>query len=310
MQSHSLMTRLASRFPTLRLRQSTREGAWGYLFVLPWILGFIAFSAGPILAVLYFSFTRYSIFKPPVWIGLDNYIKLFTDDPLFWKSLFNTVYFVALAVPGKILLALLLAILLNTKIRFRNMYRTFLYLPMIVPAVSSALIFAWILDGNHGIVKHLLGAVGLPSPMWFASEDWSKLGIVLLAMWHIGGDMVIFLAGLQAIPVHLYEAAEIDGATWFNKVRNVTLPMLSSTIFFVLVNELINNFQVFSFAYIMTRGGPLNSTLFYVLYLYRAAFGNFEMGYASALATVLFVIILAVSALVFRTGRNWVYYEA
>lgn len=310
MSLNSLSSRFISYLPALHLRRSTRESAWGYLFVLPWIIGFVVFSAGPILAVFYFSFTRYNIFKDPVWIGLDNYTKLFTDDPLFWKSLYNTVYFVALAVPGKIFLSLLLAILLNAKIRWRSLYRTFFYLPMIVPAVSSALIFAWILDSNHGIVKDLLGTVGIPSPLWFASEDWSKLGIVVLALWHIGGDMVIFLAGLQGIPTHLYEAAEIDGATWFHKVRNVTLPMLSSTIFFVLVNELINNFQVFSFAYIMTRGGPLNSTLFYVLYLYRAAFGNFEMGYASALATVLFVIILGVSALVFRTARNWVYYEA
>ncbi len=310
MQSNSVSLRLFSRLATLRLHRSTRETAWGYVFVLPWIIGFVVFSAGPILAVFYFSFTRYNIFKDPVWIGLDNYVKLFTDDPLFWQSLYNTVYFVALAVPGKILLSLLLAVLLNAKIRLRKLYRTLFYLPMIVPAVSSALIFAWILDGNHGIVKHLLGMAGLPSPMWFASEDWSKLGIVILAMWHIGGDMVIFLAGLQGIPAHLYEAAEIDGANWLHKVRNVTLPMLSSTVFFVLINEMINNFQVFSFAYIMTRGGPLNSTLFYVLYLYRAAFGNFEMGYASALASVLFVIILAVSALVFRTARSWVYYEA
>jgi multiple sugar transport system permease protein len=310
MQSNSLWTRIISRLPVLRIRQSTREAGWGYIFVLPWIIGFIAFSAGPILAAFYFSFTRYSIFKPPVWIGFDNYIKLFTDDPLFWKSLYNTIYFVALAVPGKIILSLFLAILLNAKIGLRSVYRTLLYLPMIVPAVSSALIFAWILDANLGIVKYLLAAVGLPSPLWFASEDWSKLGIVILAMWHIGGDMVIFLAGLQGVPTHLYEAAEIDGATWLQKMQSVTLPMLSSTIFFVLVNELINNFQVFSFAYIMTRGGPLNSTLFYVLYLYRAAFGNFEMGYASALASVLFVIIFAASALVFRTARNWVYYEA
>jgi multiple sugar transport system permease protein len=244
-----------------------------------------------------------------VFVGLRNYIKIFTDDRLFGLTLYNTAFFVALAVPGQIILGMTLAVLLNTKIRGRGVYRTLLYLPMIVPAAASSLVWVWLLNPYLGVVKDLLDRVGLPSPLWFQSEYWSKPGIVLLNLWQVGQNMVIFLAGLQAIPEHLYEAAEIDGARWLQRLRNVTLPMLTPTIFYVLVMGLINNFQVFTFAYIMTRGGPLNSTLFYVLRLYQSAFKEFEMGYACALASILFFIILAFTALIFRTARSWVYYE-
>jgi len=286
-----------------------REAIWGYAFISPWIIGFLAFSVIPMLAVFALSFTRYDVFEPPTFIGVRNFVKIFTDDRFFGLTLYNTAYFVALSVPGQVVLGMLLAILLNTTIRGKGVYRTLLYLPMIVPAAASSLVFVWLLNPYLGVVRHLLSFVGLPSPLWFQSEAWAKPGIVLLNLWHVGQNMVIFLAGLQAIPDHLYEAAEIDGARSPQRFRNVTIPMLTPTIFYVLVMGLINNFQVFTFAYIMTRGGPLNSTLFYVLRLYQSAFKEYEMGYACALATILFFIILAFTALIFRTARSWVYYE-
>lgn len=286
-----------------------KEALWGYALISPWIIGFLAFSAIPMLAVLALSLTRYDVFDPPVFVGLSNFVKIFTDDRFFGLTLYNTAYFVALSVPGQIVLALFFALLLNTKIRGKGVYRTLLYLPMIVPAAASSLVWVWLLNPYLGVVRHLLSFVGIEGPLWFQSEVWAKPGIVLLNLWHVGQNMVIFLAGLQAIPEHLYEAAEIDGARWLDRLRNVTLPMLTPTIFYVLVMGLINNFQVFVFAYIMTRGGPLNSTLFYVLRLYQSAFRDFEMGYACALASILFFIILAFTALIFRTARAWVYYE-
>ena len=286
-----------------------REAIWGYIFISPWLIGFLAFSLIPMAAVFALSFTRYDVFGAPTLIGLSNYVKIFTNDRFFGLTLYNTAYFVALSVPGQILLGLFLAILLNSAIRFKGAYRTLLYLPMIVPAVAGSLVFVWLLNPSLGVVKHLLSFAGIASPLWFQSEVWAKPGIVLLNLWHVGQNMVIFLAGLQAIPEHLYEAAEIDGAPYLKRLRHITLPMLTPSLFFVLVLGLINNFQVFTFAYIMTRGGPLNSTLFYVLRLYESAFKDFEMGYACALATILFLIILGFTALIFRTARSWVYYE-
>lgn len=295
---------------SLRLTLKQRQTIWGYIFVSPWILGFLIFTAGPILSVFYLGFTEYSVFAPPEWVGLKNYVEIFTDDHLFFKSLGNTAYYVALAVPGQIFLAFIVALLLNTRIRGLSIYRTIYYLPVIVPYVVSSVLFMWILDSQVGILKYVLSSGGLPSPRWFQSETWSKPGVVVLSLWYMGTYMLIFLAGLQGIPEHLYEAAELDGAGPFQKLFSVTIPLMTPTIFFNLIIGLINSFQVFTFAYIITKGGPLNSTLFYVLYIYRQAFEFFQMGYASALATILFIVVLVVTILVFRSSRSWVFYEA
>ncbi|HBY97920.1 MAG TPA: ABC transporter permease [Chloroflexi bacterium] len=299
--------------PTRRPRPlslKSRQALWGYIFILPWLLGFLLFTAGPILAVFYLGFTEYSVFSPPSWVGLKNYSKIFADDPLFVTSLGNTLYYVALSVPGQIVLAFFVALLLNSRIRGLGIYRTIFYLPVIVPYVVTSVLFLWILDPQVGILKYFLSGVGLPSPQWFQSETWSKPGIVLLSLWYMGTYMLIFLAGLQGIPEHLYEAADLDGATARQKLFSITIPLMTPTIFFNLINGIINSFQVFTFAYIITKGGPLNSTLFYVLYIYRQAFEFFHMGYASALATILFVLVLGVTVLMFRWSRSWVFYEA
>lgn len=299
--------------PTRRPRPlslKSRQALWGYIFILPWLLGFLLFTAGPILAVFYLGFTEYSVFSPPSWVGLKNYSKIFADDPLFVTSLSNTLYYVALSVPGQIVLAFFVALLLNSRIRGLGIYRTIFYLPVIVPYVVTSVLFLWILDPQVGILKYFLSGVDLPSPQWFQSETWSKPGIVLLSLWYMGTYMLIFLAGLQGIPEHLYEAADLDGATARQKLFSITIPLMTPTIFFNLINGIINSFQVFTFAYIITKGGPLNSTLFYVLYIYRQAFEFFHMGYASALATILFVLVLGVTVLMFRWSRSWVFYEA
>ena len=293
----------------VRLSAGWREALWCYTFLSPWLLGFLVFTAGPIVAVFYLGFTRYNVFKAPLWVGLENYVGIFTDDRLFTITLLNTIYFVVISVPGQLLIAFTLALFLNTRIHGRGAYRTLFYLPMIVPHAAASVIFLWLLHAELGVVKHLLDIFGIPSPLWFQDEDWSKPGIILLSFWYVGQTMVIMLAGLQNIPTHLYEAAAIDGANTLRRMWHVTIPMLSPTTFFLLVIGLVTHFQVFTFAYIMTRGGPLNSTLFYVLYLYRYAFKNFEMGYASAMATVLFVLVLAVTGLTFGTSRHWVHYE-
>ncbi len=286
-----------------------REALWGYFFVSPFIIGFALFSAFPILAVLYLGFTEYSVFEAPKWVGLKNYIKIFTDDRLFWTTLWNTTYYVLLAVPGQMLLGFGAALLLNQKVRWLTFWRSAFYLPVVVPYIVSSILFVWILEPQVGVLKFALDQVGIPSPQWLQSEVWAKPAIVLLSLWHMGSYMLIFLAGLQGIPEHLYEAADLDGAGPLTKLRHVTIPMLTPTILFNLVVGIINSFQVFTFAYVMTKGGPLNSTLFYVYYIYQRAFQFFETGYASALATILFVVVLLVTLAIFKWSNRWVYYE-
>jgi len=286
-----------------------REALWGYFFVSPFIIGFALFSAFPILAVLYLGFTEYSVFEAPKWVGLKNYIKIFTDDRLFWTTLWNTTYYVLLAVPGQMLLGFGAALLLNQKVRWLTFWRSAFYLPVVVLYIVSSILFVWILEPQVGVLKFALDQVGIPSPQWLQSEVWAKPAIVLLSLWHMGSYMLIFLAGLQGIPEHLYEAADLDGAGPLTKLRHVTIPMLTPTILFNLVVGIINSFQVFTFAYVMTKGGPLNSTLFYVYYIYQRAFQFFETGYASALATILFVVVLLVTLAIFKWSNRWVYYE-
>lgn len=293
-----------------RLSIGQREALWGYAFVLPWVIGFLAFSAIPIGAVIYLGFTDYSVLAAPKWVGLHNYTKIFTDDPLFWKSLGNTLYYVALAVPGQLLIGFGAALLLNQKVRGLTFWRAAFYVPVVVPYIVSSILFLWILEPQLGALKYALNHVGLPSPQWFQSETWAKPAIVLLSLWYMGSYMLVFLAGLQGIPEHLYEAASLDGAGRLRQLRSVTIPMLTPTILFNLVIGIINSFQVFTFAFVMTKGGPLNSTLFYVYYIYRRAFENFETGYAAALSTILFFVVLLVTLIIFTWSRRWVYYES
>jgi multiple sugar transport system permease protein len=240
---------------------------------------------------------------------LKNYADFVLEDPLFIKSLYNTFYYVILSVPLGLLVALGLALLLNLQLRGVAIFRTIFYVPMVTPVVAVSLLWLFLFNPQFGILNYVLTLVGLPALGWISDPTWSKPSLILMSLWTVGGTMLIFLAGLQGIPAHLYEAAEIDGANIWQRFLNVTLPMLSPVIFFNLVLGIIGSFQTFTQAYVMTGGGPVDSTLFYALYLYRSAFKLLKMGYASSMAWVLLVIILVLTWLQFRLGRSWVYYE-
>jgi multiple sugar transport system permease protein len=279
-----------------------------YLFIAPWLLGFVIFTAGPILAALAFSFTNYDIVTPPQFVGLGNYRRLW-QDPLFGISLYNTLYYVWFAVPLGLITSLLLAVLLNQKVRGTSLYRTLFYLPSIVPTVANSLLWLWLLNPQWGLINSILRLVGIDGPLWLASANWSKPALILMSVWGSGATMVIFLAGLQGIPEQLYEAAAIDGANRWQSFWRITLPLMTPTIFFNLVLGIIGSFQVFTQAYIMTNGGPLDSTLFYMLYLFRQAFSYLQLGYASAMAWILFLIISGLTYIQFKLAPRWVHYE-
>jgi multiple sugar transport system permease protein len=291
------------------LSNSRREALWGYVFILPWIIGFIAFSGIPIVWAGYLSFTDYSMFEAPKWVGFDNYRKIATDDRLFWTTVKNTLYYVIASVPLQMIIGLGVALLLNQRVRWVAFWRTAFYLPVMVPYIVSSVLFVWIFEPQVGVLRFFLEAVHLESPLWLQSETWSKPAIVLLSLWHMGSYMIIFLAGLQGIPESFYEAAAIDGASALSKFFNITIPMLTPVILYNLVVGIINSFQVFTFAYVMTQGGPLNSTMFYVYYIYQRGFQFFEMGYASAMAMLLFLTVLVITVALFKWSNKWAYYE-
>src|SRR5579884_859236 len=254
----------------------------GYLFVLPWLIGLVLFRLGPMLASLALSFTQWDLMRPPVFIGLENYERLVGDD-LFWASLKNTAIYVAGRVPLVLVLAMLVAVMLNQRIPGRSTLRTIYYLPVVTPEVAMALLWAWMFDGNFGLVNSLLKAVGIKGPAWLASTDWALPAVIVVSTWGIGSLMVIYLAGLQGVPQHLYEAAELDGANGLQKLRHITIPFLTPVIFFNMVMGVIGSFQIFTKVQVMTNGGPANATLVYVLYLYDNAFQWLKMGYGAAL---------------------------
>jgi multiple sugar transport system permease protein len=288
----------------------SKEALQGYLFASPWLIGLFVFAIGPMCFSLYISFTIYPILTPPVWVGLANYHDLFLADPLFWTSLGNTAYYVVFAVPLGMLGSLMIALLLNRKVRGVTLFRTAYYIPTVISTVPVYILWTWLLDPNAGLINQALGLVGIHGPTWLASPDWSKPSLILMSLWGIGGaTMVIYLAGLQGIPHHLYEAAQIDGAGRLAQVRHITLPLLSPTTLFVLIIGIIGSFQVFTQAWVMTQGGPMNTTTFYSYYLYKEGFQYLYMGYASAMAWVLLIIILALTLLNFGLSRRWVYYE-
>jgi multiple sugar transport system permease protein len=304
----NLGTPVVARRRLLRLTNRQRESLMGYLFLSPWILGFVVFLAGPMIASFYLSFTQYKVIKAPLWVGLANYQRMFTDE-LFYQSLKVTVVYTAISVPLGIAAALGVAVLLNQKIVASGLFRTIFYLPSIISGVAVAIVFAWIFNFRFGILNYLLSLVGIPGPNWLGSPRWALWAFVLMSLWGIGGNVVIFLAALQGVPQSLYEAAEIDGAGSWQRFWSITLPMISPALLFVFIMGVIGTFQTFTQSYIMTGGGPANATLFYLLYLYKNAFNWFEMGYASAMAWILFLIIMACTLILLRSSTLWVHYE-
>jgi len=293
----------------VQMGEQRRKEMWaGFLCVSPWTVGFVVFTAGPIVASIVLSFTEYDVLHPARWVGMKNYAELLTDDPTFWRSLWNTLYML-LGVPLGMAVSLGLAILLNARVKGMGVYRTIFYLPVIVPVVASSILWIWVLQPSSGLLNSLLRLGGLSGPLWLQSPTWSKPSIILMGLWGAGGGMIIWLAGLKGIPPHLYESAEIDGANWWSKFWHLTLPMLTPYIFFNLIMGIIGHLQIFTQAYIMTEGGPVDSTLFYVYYLFNNAFQYFKMGYASAMAWILFLIILALTLFQLKLAPRWVYYE-
>lgn len=291
-------------------RLARREAIEGYIGILPWLIGFAVFTAGPLLASLVLSFTDWRITVAPRWVGLHNYTKIFTDDRDFWQAMRVTFTYVALTLPLNLVAGLALSLLLNQKVRGIRFFRTVFYFPYVLSGVAVSLMWLWLLNPEYGIVNVLLERAHIPGPGWFYSTSWALPSVVLMNLWRVGGSTIIYLAGLQNIPTSMYEAAALDGAGFWARLRYITLPMLTPTIFFQLVVELIDAFQVFTAVYVITDGGPLRSTLFYMLYMFRTGFVDFEMGYASALAWILGVIILFFTALVFKSSPLWVYYES
>lgn len=283
----------------------------GYLCILPWLIGFVCFTAGPMIAALGISFTKWSMLTPPEFIGLDNFDRALTKDPLFWTSLYNTAYLSFLSVPLQLMVALLVALGLNQKLRGVNIFRTIFYLPSQMPVVANALLWLWIFQPDFGLANVILDSLGLPTSRWLFDINTSKPSILLVTLWAgIGTPMIIFLAGLQGVPESLYEAANIDGAGPLARFRHITLPMLSPIIFFNLIIGIINSFQAyFTLVFVTTQGGPANSTLIYIIHIYFKAFQDFDMGYASALAWILFAIVLVLTGLNFSLARLWVHYE-
>ncbi len=280
----------------------------GLLFVSPFLIGFMAFTIYPILSSLYYSFCEYDIFSYPVWNGGRNYTELIRDY-LFWTSLWNTFYYTIFAVPLGIIVALGLALLLNLKVKGLPYFRAIFFIPSIVPLVASSVLWIWILNPQYGIINCLLRLLHLPEPGWLADPQWSKPALILMSVWGVGGSIILYLAGLQDVPQELYEASEIDGANAWAKTWHITFPMLSPVIFFTLVMGLIGSFQYFTQAWIMTGGGPADSTLFYALYLFNNAFLYYRLGYASAMAWILFLIILGATLLIFKVTGRFVYYS-
>lgn len=286
-----------------------REFRAGYVFAAPWFLGFIIFGGGPIVFSLFMSLCQYDVFSPPKWVGLENYVEMLTQDTRFYKSLWNTVFMV-LGIPLGMAVGLGIALLLNYEIKGMAVYRTFFYLPAIMPAVAASILWKWIFNPQEGILNGLLGEVGIPGPAWLQDEHLAKPALILMGLWGAGAGMIVWLAGLKGIPKHLYEAAEIDGAGCLRRFWYITLPMLSPYIFFNLIMGIIGTFQIFAQAYIMTQGGPIDSTLFYAYGLFNNAFRYMRMGYASAMAWVLFAIILVLTAVQLRLSKIWVHYES
>ena len=291
-----------------------RESAAAYTYISPWIVGFLLFTLLPMVASLYFSFTDYNIIESPTWVGLKNYFDL-VQDPRFWQSLKVTLSFAMVALPASLVFGLMLAILLNQDIPFVKLWRTLYFLPSVLTGVAVVLLWVLIFNPQVGVINNALKLVGIKGPGWLHDPDWALIALVIMSLWGVGQTMIIYLAGLQSVPTEMYDAAKVDGANMLRRFFNITLPMMSPVILYNLIIGLIATFQYFTQAYIASSsvgdeiGGPVRSTLFYNIYLYQSGFKFFEMGYASALAWVLFVLILMLTILVFKSSSHWVHYE-
>ncbi|OIV36337.1 ABC transporter permease [Mangrovactinospora gilvigrisea] len=285
------------------------ERRWGIGLALPVVVGFVLFTVGPMIASFVISLTDWTIGGKVRWVGFGNYRAMFGSDDLFSKSLGVTLYYTLLAVPLGLAIAFGASLLLNRDVRGRGLFRVLFYLPVLVPSVASAVLWTWVYNPDFGLLNQLLRAAHLPTSQWIYSDTMAIPSLAIMSAWGFGNATVIFLAGLQGVPRHLYEAIDVDGGGAWAKFRYITVPMMTPTIFYNLVMGLIATFQVFNEAYLMTSGGPDNATLFYNYYLWRTAFSDGRLGYASALAWVLFLIVVVATALVFRSARRWVYYE-
>lgn len=293
-----------------RSKLEVHEAKWGYIFLLPWLLGLLIFWIGPILASAYFSAMEYDVLSPPKFIGIDNYVRAFTGDRQFWPSLWRTLSYSLQVVPLGIVCSLLLAILLNQGYRGTPYFRTLFFLPSLTPAVALALVWTWLLHPQVGPINVALGWAGIEGPGWLLDKLWALRSLVLMALWAgVGGNsMLIFLAGLQGVPRELMEAAEMDGAGPWGRFWNVTVPMISPTLLFNLILGIIGALRVFTLAFVATNGGPSFSTWFYALHIYNQAFHYFRMGYASALAWIFVIILLTFTYFQLQMSRRWVYY--
>ncbi len=297
--------------PTRRSPAAREESRAGWIAISPWIIGFSIFTLGPMVASVYFSFTSYDVLSSPQWIGLQNYENLITNDPIFWKSVRNTFIYALIYVPLHLVTAFSIALLLHQVTKWQSGFRTLMYLPAMTPAVATSYVWLTILNPNDGWINRGLRALNLPAPLWTIDPMWTKPTIVLTGLWVLGGAMVIFLAALQSVPRDLYEAAKLDGANAWQRMWSVTIPMVSGVILFNLTISTIASLGVFTQSFVIfdSRGGPENSALFIMMYLYRRGFEFFQMGYASAVALVLFFIIIAITLVQFRLSQRFVYYD-
>lgn len=290
-----------------------REALWFYIIVSPWIIGFLIFTAGPMIYSFYLSFTDWDLFTQANWVGLKNYDKLLTNDDMFKHAVYNTFYFALLSIPVNITMSLFIAYLLNKPLRGMRIFRTLVYIPSVVPIVALTLLFRWVLAPDAGLLNRSLALVGIDGPAWLFEPEWVKIALIIMGLWGVGGSMVLMLAGMQGIPDELYEAAEIDGANQARLFFNITLPMLTPVILFNLIMGIIGGLQTFSQIYILTTsssGIPSKSAIMIVPYLFRHAFRYYRMGYASAVAWVLFAIIMVLTLIVIRSSSMWVFYES
>ncbi len=303
-----MQNQAAQKLPRWNMRR--KEALAFYLCISPWIIGFILFYLGPVIASFYFSLTNWDLLTAPKFIGLQNYVKIFTRDPLYLQSLKVTLIYTFTYVPLDLILGLMIALLLNRPIRGIGIFRTIFYLPSVLTGVAYVVMWMWIFNPQVGLINTLLKTIGVQGPRWLLDPKWALWALVLMSIFQVGRSMVIYLAGLQDVPKELHEAASIDGANTWSRFWKITLPLLTPSILFNLIFGMIMTFQSFTNVYIATNGGPLDSTLFYVLYLYQKAFSLLEMGYASAMAWILFLMVLILTIIIFKTSGKWVFYRS
>ncbi len=292
----------------MRSKFMRNESKYFYIFVAPWIIGFIIFTLYPIIASFFYSLTRYDVINSAIFIGFRNYIDLFNDE-LFWRSISATLYYTLLSVPIGLILSMIFALLINQKIPAKGFFRTVMYLPSMISGVAMSLLWMWVFNPQIGMFNYILSLIGINGPLWLLDKNWAMPALIIMSFWGMGTGMVIFLAALQCVPTYLYEAAILDGTNPWHRFWHVTFPMISPVFLFQMIMGLINSFQVFTQAYVMTRGGPYYSTLFYVYYLHQNAFRNFRMGYASAMAWILLVVVMLLTYIIMQLSNRFVYYE-